>query len=599
MMYDSSGKILYVGKASNLRNRVRSYFSKSADFSPKIKQLVRKIHKFDYILTESDQEAVILECNLIKEHKPQYNARLKDDKSYPFIKIDLSQEFPQVTITRNPANDGSRYFGPFASATSVRRTLGLLKKLFPYRSCTKTITGNDDRACLDFYINRCIGPCIGAADKTQYRTVINQVQLFMEGDTKEIVKSITRNMQTAADNLEFERAAAMRDQLEAIEKVHQSQKVVGLNSESMDIIAIEVDANEAWVEIFFVRESKVVGREHFMMEGIGDDGPDKVLAAFIKQFYESSPTVPPNILVQHLIEEDESISQWLVKKRGGQVQIRVPKRGEKHRLIQLASRNATHGMEQLKLKKNSDKTLLNIALSEIQESLSLANLPRTIECYDISNIQGTNAVGSMVVFQNGVPLRKHYKRFKIKQVNGIDDYSMMREVLKRRFSRLAQTRDQIQPNPSAKTSKDKEWGIIPDLVLIDGGKGHLSAAQQIFLELGLNSIPLASLAKEEELIFVPEIAEPIFLPRKSQGLFLVQRLRDEAHRFAITFHRQRRSKASLKSPLDSVPGIGPKSKRLLIREFGSVKAIRQATLHEIESVSGITSKQAKSVSEYL
>ena len=233
MMYDSSGKILYVGKASNLRNRVRSYFSKSADFSPKIKQLVRKIHKFDYILTESDQEAVILECNLIKEHKPQYNARLKDDKSYPFIKIDLSQEFPQVTITRNPANDGSRYFGPFASATSVRRTLGLLKKLFPYRSCTKTITGNGDRACLDFYINRCIGPCIGAADKTQYRTVINQVQLFMEGDTKEIVKSITKNMHTAADNLEFERAAAMRDQLEAIEKVHQSQKVVGLNSESM------------------------------------------------------------------------------------------------------------------------------------------------------------------------------------------------------------------------------------------------------------------------------------------------------------------------------------------------------------------------------
>ena len=603
LMRGKSSEVLYVGKAAGLRHRVSSYFAPSANLPRKISNMVTRVADYEYIVTESESEALILECNLIKEHQPPYNARLKDDKSYPFIKIDVSEDFPQVYITRRVNKDGSRYFGPFASAGSVRRTLSLLKKLFPYRSCTKTITGTDARPCLDFHIHRCVGPCIGAVDKREYAEVIDQVVLFLEGKTNKVVGSIKKRMLEAADSLEFEKAAVLRDQLTAIEKVNEGQKVLHLTSENADVIATAPGPREAWVEVFFIRQGKLIGRDNFLMAGTQDDEPDKILTAFVKQFYDATPYVPPRILVQHHLEEPDGIVKWLREKRQGSVRVHVPQRGEKRRLIEMVAENAAQGLEQLRVKQLSDTAAMGAAMSELQEALSLPYPPRRIECYDISNIQGTNSVGSMVVFEDAKPKKAHYRRFKIKSVEGVDDYSMMREMLTRRFKRLAQSRraqDVDLPGDSdQKRSGGNSWGIVPDLVLIDGGKGHLGAALQVFLELGINDIPLASLAKENEELFVPMMSEGIILPRNSQGLYLVQRARDEAHRFAITFHRERRSKKSVQSALDLVPGIGPKRKRMLIRRFGSLRGVSNASIEEIAAVPGMTLSLARSVKNYV
>ena len=593
IMRDKSGDVLYVGKAANLRNRLRSYFAAQASLSSKIHNMVAKVEDFDFIVTESDQEAVILECNLIKRHKPNYNARLKDDKSYPFIKIDLSEDFPLVYITRSVTDDGARYFGPFASAGSVRRTLALLKKLFPYRSCTKTITGTDPRPCLDYYIHRCVGPCIGAVDKGRYQEIIDQVILFLEGKTGKVVKSIASRMNQAAEALEFERAVVLRDQLRAIEKVHEGQKVLHLTSENVDVIAVAPWLGEAWVEVFFIRQGKLIGRDHFIMSGTQDDEPGKILAAFIQQFYSENPYVPPRILVQHPLEDAEAIEGWLRQKRQGRVTVSVPQRGERRKLVQMVAENAGQGLEQLKVRQ-SEGGDMHSAMSELEEALSLPRLPRRIECYDISNIQGSNPVGSMVVFEDGKPKSSHYRRFKVKTVEGIDDYSMMREVLTRRFKRLAKSSDAGAPS-----SDDGAWYTVPDLVLIDGGRGHLSTALQVFLEQGIDHIPLASLAKENEELFTPQVSEPIILPRGSDGLFLVQRARDEAHRFAITFHRQRRNRRTIASAMDGVQGIGPKRRRMLLRRFGSVRGVKEASLEEIAAVPGMTVKLAGRLKEYL
>ena len=602
-MRSESSEVLYVGKAASLRNRISSYFAPSANLPRKIAKMVGRVADYEYIVTESEQEALILECNLIKEHQPPYNARLKDDKSYPFIKINMAEDFPQVYITRRVSKDGSRYFGPFANAGSVRRTLNLLKKLFPYRSCTKTITGDDDRPCLDFHIHRCVGPCIGAVDKQEYAEVIDQVVLFLEGKTNKVVGSIKKRMLDAAESLEFERAAALRDQLLAIEKVNEGQKVLHLTSENLDVIAASPGSREAWVEVFFIRQGKLIGRDNFLMTGTQDDDPPKILTAFVKQFYDATPYVPPKILVQHPIEEADTVEAWLREKRNGRVRVYAPQRGEKRRLIAMVAENAEQGFEQLRLKQMSDSAATHSAMSELQEALSLPYPPRRIECYDISNIQGSNAVGSMVVFEDGKPRKAHYRRFRIKSVAGVDDYSMMREMLTRRFKRLSQTKraasaDAAKPE-SQPNSKNASWGIQPDLVLIDGGKGHLGAALQVFLELGINDIPLASLAKENEELFTPQMSEGVMLPRNSQGLYLVQRARDEAHRFAVTFHRERRSKKSVSSALDLVPGIGPKRRRMLIRRFGSVRGISGASVEEVASVPGMTLTLARKVKEYV
>lgn len=607
IMRSAAGEALYVGKAASLRSRVGSYFAASANLPRKIRAMVGRVADFEYIVTESEQEALILECNLIKQHQPPYNARLKDDKSYPFIKIDVSEDFPQVYITRQVKRDGAKYFGPFANAGSVRRTLNLLKKLFPYRSCTKKITGTDDRPCLDYHIHRCAGPCIGAVDKAEYADVIEQVVLFLEGKTNKVVGSIKKRMLAAAESLEFERAAVLRDQLTAIEKVNEGQKVLHLTSENADVIAAAPGGREAWVEVFFIRQGKLIGRDNFLMAGTQDDEPPKILAAFVKQFYDATPYVPPRVLVQHPLEDAAAIEAWLGAKRGGRVRLHAPQRGEKRRLVAMVAENAEEGLEQLRVKQMSDAAAADAAMSELEEALSLPYPPRRIECYDISNIQGTNAVGAMVVFEDGKPKKAHYRRFEIKSVAGVDDYSMMREMLTRRFKRLAQARRSAGAGSAGDGGdggdggggKSSAWGIAPDLTLIDGGKGHLGAALQVFLELGINDLPLASLAKENEELFTPLTSEGIMLPRNSQGLYLMQRARDEAHRFAITYHRERRSKRSVGSALDVVPGIGPKRRRMLLRRFGSVRAISEATLEEVAATPGMTMTLARKVKDYV
>ena len=587
LMKDALDNVLYVGKALVLRNRLRSYFGSSNGLPNKIRRMVAQIVDFEFIVTDTESEALILENTLIKRYQPYYNARLKDDKTYPYLKIDLNEEFPKVYITRQVAKDGARYFGPFATASSVRQTMDLVKKLFPYRSCTKVITGTDPRPCLEYFIHRCVAPCSGYATRDDYAEVIEQIILFMEGNTEVVTRDLREKMTEASSNMEFERAGVLRDQIRGIDKVVEEQqiKVDGGSEKDMDAIAMAQGTNETWVEVFFIRRGKLIGRDRFLMEGTEGESPGLVLGQFIKQFYQAALVIPPTILVQHELEEDQLIQDWLKERRGGAVKLLYPKRGHNKKLLDVVAENASQGLVQQRVKWLNNADVIQQAVAELQEELSLPDLPQRMECYDISHIQGTNVVGSMVVFQDGKPRPGHYRRFQIKTVEGVDDYASMQEMLRRRFKRLATAR--------AKRQRDGEdcndsWGIVPDLVLIDGGKGHLSAALEVFLELGLDDVPLASLAKENEWLYVPHTPEPIILPRKSQALYLVQRLRDEAHRFAITYHRDLRSKSSMRSSIDMVTGIGPKRKRMLLRRFGSVQAIKEAQLDEIAAVPGLT-----------
>ena len=648
LMKDKDAEVLYVGKAASLRTRVRSYFGTQAGKEQRIQIMVERIADFEYIVTESVQEALLLENLLIKQHQPFYNARLKDDKTYPYIKIDLREEFPQVYFTRRVLADGARYFGPFASAGSVRKTMDLLKKLFPYRSCTKVITGTDERPCLEYYIHRCVAPCIGAVDREEYGGVIQQVLQFLEGDSASVIEALSEAMSEASDELKFERAAVLRDQLRAIESVSQSQRVVSARGEDTDVIALAHDQGEVWVELFKVRRGKLIGRDHFLMDGGDAHDESGLMEQFVQQFYDAVPDVPPTLLLQHPIENAAVIEEWLSAKRGKAVSVVHPQRGEKRKLVEMASQNAIEGLNQRRLKWLSESDKVLQALTEIQEALSLPELPSRIECYDVSNIQGTSSVGSMVVFEDGRPKPSHYRRFQIRDVDGIDDYASMQEMLRRRFRRLgealaetareeAQASDEapagvrgkpplspsagagdaparrqrtrryarsgvMAPEEAATGGRQKaqeSFGLVPGLVVIDGGRGHLNAVQQVFLELGVTGVPLCSIAKQEEEIFLPHMPEPVVLPRGSQGLYLVQRVRDEAHRFAITYHRQRRSKAATRSALDEVPGIGPKRRRELLRRFGSVAGIRAASLEEIAAVPGLSASAARKLAEHL
>jgi len=600
---DAAGKALYVGKAAILRQRLRSYFGAPETLEPKIRRMMAQAADLEYIVTDSESEALILENTLIKRHRPHYNSRLKDDKTYPYIKIDLKEPFPQVYFTRRVQPDGARYFGPYASARSVRRTMDLLKKLFPYRSCTKPITGVDPRPCLEYYIHRCVAPCIGAASQEEYRATIQQVVLFLEGKVEPVVRNLRRQMASAAQGQEYERAAILRDQIRAIERVAEEQKVSAAREEDADVIGLALAEDMAWVEVFPIRRGQVVGRDRFVMEGTQEEPPSRVLANFVKQYYDAVTFIPPTLLLQHPLEDAEAIAAWLAQRRGGRVSVRVPQRGEKAKLLHMVAQNAAQGMEEQRARRLADADALEGAMAELQEELNLPRLPRRVECYDISNIQGAHPVGSMVVLVQGKPAPVHYRRFQIKGVEGIDDYAMMQEMLRRRFKRLGAARQQAasdgQGEEVAAEAKQNGWGVVPDLVLIDGGKGHLSAALQVFLELGIDFIPLASLAKENEELFTPQMSEPVVLPRSSPALFLVQRARDEAHRFAITYHRNVRSRESIRSALDDVPGIGPRRKRALMLRFGTVRAIREAALDDLAAAPGMTRSLAQKVKDYL
>ncbi len=609
LMLNQDGAVIYVGKSVNLRNRLRSYFNPGAKLLGKTHELVNRIRDFEYIVAESEREALLLENSLIKEHKPRYNARLKDDKTYPYIKVDLEDDFPRVYFTRHQSKRrNARYFGPYASANSVRRTLDVVKKLFPYRTCTKPITGKDERPCLEYYIKRCIAPCTGQASKAEYEDVIRQVIAFMEGNTDKVVLELQNTMIAAAENLEFERAAEMRDRLQALKIVYEDQKVVGLGDEELDVIALARGHNESWIDVFFVRQGNMVGRDHFIMEGTGEDSESRIIGRFIHEFYlESNPHLPKRLLTEIEVDDAALLQELISEKRSSAVSIDVPQRGVKKRLVEMARENARQGLAQLKIKWQSNSHLMENAMEELQEALSLPTLPRRIECYDVSHIQGSSSVASMAVFLNGAPDSSQYRKFRIKTVAGNDDFASMREVISRRFKRLQKSSDKLRSEPTvaggtvpeAGSEKRDSFSQNPDLVLIDGGKGQLSAALETMLHLGALDIPLASLAKREEEVFVPDSSEPIRLPRHAPALFLLQQIRDEAHRFAITYHRHRRGRRSLKSTLDMVPGIGPSRKRALIRRFGSIKAIREASETELASTPGMTIRLAAKVKEYL
>jgi len=582
---DKAGKVIYVGKAANLRSRTSSYFAPVDTLIPKVARMMLKAADLDFIVTDSEQEAIFLECNLIKKYHPRYNVSLKDDKSFPYLEVSLSEDYPRIYITRRLEQDGSRYFGPYANAKSVRNTMDLIKKLFSYRSCRKKITGNDKRPCLEYHINRCVGPCIGEVSSEEYREVVNQVLLFLEGKQDTIAKQLKAKMEQSSQNLEYERAAAIRDQLMGIENVMQRQKVMSAKAVDEDAIAFARDGDEACVQVFFVRSGKLIGNEHFILGGTSDEDSGQIMASFIKQYYNSASYVPPQLQLQYDVN-DVALAKWLEAKRGAKVRMLVPQRGEKKKLVDLVAQNAAQLLQQRKIRKLADAGKTAEALAELQQALDLPDVPRRIECYDISNIQGSNAVGSMVVFYEGKPKKSDYRRFSIKRVMEVDDYAMMREVLQRRFARA-----------SSSSGEGNSWAVMPDLLLIDGGKGHLGVALDVLKEAGINSIAVASIAKENEEVFLPGRDNPIALSSSSQALFMLQRIRDEAHRFAITYHRRTRQKKAVASVLDDVPGIGPKKKKALMRHFGSVARIRDASIGEISQVSGMNRNLAQVLKE--
>ncbi|HEX2171042.1 MAG TPA: excinuclease ABC subunit UvrC [Dehalococcoidia bacterium] len=595
LMKDAAGKVIYVGKAANLKHRVRSYFGAPTGHSPKTVKLVERIADFEYIVTDTEIESLILESNLIKRYKPHYNVRLKDDKQYPYLRIDLKEDFPRVEVVRRQSKDGARYFGPFANSSSVRSTLDLLNKLFPYRTCDRVITGNDPRPCLEYFIKRCGGPCIGAVTKEEYHRVIEQVVLFLEGKQEAVVRDLEKRMEEAAENLEFERAAILRDQIRAVEKVIERQKISSTSQADEDVIGFARDEGEVCVLVFFVRTGKLIGREHFILEGAGDEDPPAILASFVKQFYSSAAEIPRRIHLQAAPEDQPVLDAWLSSQRGSKVTLSVPQRGEKRDLVDLVAENAAHVLQQRRVRWMADRGATQQALEELQEELVLPSLPRRIECYDISNTQGTSSVGSMVVFEEGQPKKADYRRFKIKTVEGANDFASLQEVLRRRFRRGLVGEEADGRNAAAAGS----WASEPNLIIIDGGKGQLSAVMEVVRELGLDHIPVVGLAKQLEEIFKPNQSEPALLPRHSQSLYLVQRIRDEAHRFAITYHRSLRDRQMTQSILNEVPGIGPRRKQTLIRHFGSLERVREASVDELLQVPGITRSLASKIKQYL
>ncbi len=585
-MKDAEGQVIYVGKAVNLRSRVRSYFrpsTVSSPFSGKTAQLVREIADIDFMILDSELEALLTELTLIKQHRPQFNVRLKDDKRYPYIKIHWAEPFPHVTVTRRMAQDGSRYFGPYTSVAAVHQTLDVLRRAFPYLTCSREISGQDDRACLYYDIKLCNAPCIGAASQEEYRQTIRDLMDFLRGRSEEIVSALTEQMQRAADELDFERAARLRDQLEAIYRVTQQQKVISPTSVDQDVIAFARENGDACAQVFFIRNGKIIGRDYFVLESAEDEAPAELMSEFVKQFYLEAAEVPPEVLLPNEIEEARIIEEWLNTRRGNKVILSVPRRGKKKELVRMACENAAETLAMLRAQWASDTHRQEMALQELQEALGLRNRPNRMECYDVSTTQGTAIVASRVVFVKGAPRKSEYRRFNIRTVaDQSDDYASLREALTRRFRRWAEAQT------SDGTEVDPTWTMLPDLLIVDGGKGQVSVAAEVMADFGLaDAVPLIGLAKQYEEVFRPGQSRPLMLPRRSQGLYLLQRIRDEAHRFALTHHRQRRRKAGVASILDSIPGVGPTRRKALLTTFGSLNAIREATEDDLAAVAGI------------
>jgi len=596
LMKDAQGRVLYVGKAQNLRNRVRQYWQLGRGGTApalRIESAIDRVHDLEWTLTDTVSEALLLEANLVKRHQPRFNVRLKDDKSYPFIKITLGDDFPRIERTRKLPQDGSRYFGPYASASSVDEAMNLIRRLFPFRTCSIDIQDGEralSRPCLLYHIKRCQGPCIEAIDKQAYREDIDQVMLFLDGRQEQVARTLRRDMAAASDAMEYERAAALRDKVKAIERTMESQKMAGFARRELDVLGFARSGNAAAVQLFAIRDGKTISRDVFQLENLGDGPDEEGLSAFVRQYYATAGSIPPRVLMPRALPDHEELEAFLRERRGSIVTMTVPQRGEGKALMALAGRNAAETLAREQAKWLADQGRTLGALEELATALGLPAPPMRIECFDISTIQGTNTVGSMVVFEEGRPRSGDYRRFRIKTVVGTDDFASHREVFRRRFKRALESEEG--------SAEELRWRM-PDLVIIDGGKGQVSAARGVLDELGLHDLPLAGLAKEREELFLPGRSEPIVLPATSQALYLVQRLRDEAHRFAITYHRQLRAKAQTKSALDDLPGVGPARKRALLRVFGSTRALKQASVEEIASVPGIGDALAARIREHL
>ncbi len=598
LMKDQAGKVIYIGKAINLRHRVRSYFHASAQKHPRTSQLVANIRDIEWIIVKSELEALILEMNLIKEYQPHYNVQLKDDKRYPYIKIHWADPFPKVSVTRKVEKDGSRYYGPYINVWAVNQTLDLLRKIFPYLTCNRTITGDDQRACLYYDIQLCTAPCIGRISQEDYREMIKELGAFLNGRTDKIITRLEEEMQQASADLKYERAAQLRDTLDAIQRIVEEQRIISTSFTDSDVIALADLDNDACIQVFFIRGGKLTGREYFLVEDIDKTADKDLLTEVIKQFYDQAPSIPPEILLPREIEEAKIIHQWLRSQRGGKkVELIVPRRGEKKKLVAMAAENAASMLSALKTQENSERERAEGALSDLQSHLNLSAPPLRIECYDISNTQGTALVGSMVVFLDGRPENSHYRQFNIRTVQGPDDYASMDEVLRRRFQRLVLSSEEGQ-KPGAKP--DRSFSALPDLILVDGGKGQLNRAVAVLAEFDLlDTIPIAGLAKKHEEVFLPGKIIQCVLIKIPPGLHLLQRSRDEAHRFAITAHRKRRSKQGLESSLEKIPGVGPSRRQELLKKFHTIQNIRDASLEELSQTPKITLKIAQSIKKHL
>jgi excinuclease ABC subunit C len=598
LMKDADGRVIYVGKANNLRHRVRSYFHASANKYPKTQQLVINIKDIEWIVVASELEALILEMNLIKEYQPFFNVRLKDDKRYPYIKIHWGDPYPKVTVTRKVDKDGSRYYGPYINSWAVNQTLDLLRKVFPYLTCSRTITGEDERACLYYDIQLCTAPCIGMISQENYREMIKELGAFLNGRTDKIVKRLEEEMSKASSELKYEQAAQIRDQLDAIQRIVQEQRIISTKLMDSDVIAMASQGEDACVQVFFIRGGKLTGREYFLVEDADQTADQDLLTEVIKQFYDQAPSIPPQILLPREVEEAKIISQWLRGQRGGKkVELIVPKRAEKRKLVLMAAENAASMLTALKTQEKSEKERAEGSLNDLQAKLNLSSPPMRIECYDISTTQGTAQVGSMVVFREGCPEKSHYRQFNIRTVQGPDDYASMEEVLRRRFQRLILSREE---NDTPGKKSDPSFSSLPDLVLVDGGKGQLNRAVEVLKEFDLlDTIPVAGLAKRYEEVLLPGEPYPVRFEKDSPGLKLLQRARDEAHRFAITAHQKRRTRKGLESSLEKIPGIGPARRRELLKKFVTIQNLREATIEEISQTPKITLKIAQSIKEHL
>ncbi len=582
---DSRGKIIYIGKAKSLRNRVRSYFQAGRVEGPKLQRLVSRIADVEIIVTDSEMEALILEMNLVKEYKPRYNVNLKDDKSFPYIRV-TNEPYPRIFPTRKIVRDGSRYFGPYTDVAQMRALLKTIGRIFPIRSCNydineETIRKGKYKVCLDYHIKKCDGPCEGLISEQEYQQIVNQVVNFINGRDQLVVQELTEKMKDLAARRKFEEAARIRDRIKFIENFQYKQKVVTDDFKDRDVVAVALEDEDACGVIFKIREGKIIGRQHYYLNGVFKDAFDEVVASFVKQYYLKADFIPKEIYLPAEIPEQDQVETWLSERAGGPVKIIVPKQGERAKLVAMCGKNAQLLLKELQLQKARAKDRPPHSVQALQRDLHLKHPPRRIEAFDISNIQGTDPVASMVCFVDGVAKKSDYRRFKIRSKQTPDDFAMMREAIARRYG-----------------GSLAEKLPLPDLILVDGGKGQLSAALQALKDVGKDDIPVVALAKRLDEVFVPGQSEPQNIPRTSSGLKLLQRLRDESHRFANTFHQELRKKRTAVSELENIPGIGPARRRALLKYYGSVQAIREASVDDLLLVDGINEELARAIWDY-